>query len=118
MLLLEVIQGLGAGRTFELSGEVVAVGTPDDLRRHPTSHTGLALREYDASVATSACHRATSVAATYVSAWSGLTRAAAVVLTQKSNVRLKNGRLAIIVLLYSKKATIHGTRFPPQSKAF
>ncbi len=31
-------------------GEVVAVGTPDDLRRHPSSHTGLALREYDASV--------------------------------------------------------------------
>ncbi len=34
----------------DAGGELVAVGTPDDLRRHPTSHTGRALREYDASV--------------------------------------------------------------------
>jgi excinuclease ABC subunit A len=31
----------------EAGGEVVCVGTPDDVKRHPTSHTGLALREYD-----------------------------------------------------------------------
>ena len=28
-------------------GLVVAVGTPEDVRQHLTSHTGLALREYD-----------------------------------------------------------------------
>ncbi|MCI1192516.1 excinuclease ABC subunit UvrA [Calidifontimicrobium sp. SYSU G02091] len=28
-------------------GEVVATGTPDDLKAHPTSHTGAALREYE-----------------------------------------------------------------------
>jgi excinuclease ABC subunit A len=31
----------------EGGGEVVAVGTPDDVRQHPTSHTGKALRDYD-----------------------------------------------------------------------
>ena len=30
----------------DAGGEVVATGTPEDLRLHPTSHTGLALREY------------------------------------------------------------------------
>ncbi len=30
----------------EAGGHVVAVGTPDDLREHPTSHTGKALRDY------------------------------------------------------------------------
>ena len=34
----------------DAGGELVAVGTPDDLRQHLTSHTGRALREYDASV--------------------------------------------------------------------
>ncbi len=34
----------------DAGGQVVAVGTPDDLRQHPTSHTGKALRDYDASV--------------------------------------------------------------------
>ncbi len=34
-------------------GEVVAVGTPEDLRAHPTSHTGQALREYDGALGTS-----------------------------------------------------------------
>ena len=34
----------------EAGGEVVAVGTPDDLRRHPTSHTGKALRDYDSAL--------------------------------------------------------------------
>jgi excinuclease ABC subunit A len=28
-------------------GEVVATGTPEDLKAHPTSHTGAALREYE-----------------------------------------------------------------------
>jgi excinuclease ABC subunit A len=28
-------------------GEVVATGTPDDVKAHPTSHTGAALREYE-----------------------------------------------------------------------
>ena len=30
----------------EGGGELVAAGTPDDLKAHPTSHTGQALREY------------------------------------------------------------------------
>jgi len=34
----------------EAGGQVVAVGTPADLRQHPSSHTGKALRDYDASV--------------------------------------------------------------------
>jgi excinuclease ABC subunit A len=31
-------------------GELVAVGTPDDLKAHATSHTGAALRAYEASL--------------------------------------------------------------------
>jgi excinuclease ABC subunit A len=31
-------------------GEVVAFGTPDDVRQHPTSHTGKALRDYAAAM--------------------------------------------------------------------
>ena len=31
----------------DAGGEVVAYGTPEDVRQHPTSHTGQALREYD-----------------------------------------------------------------------
>ncbi|HSI49784.1 MAG TPA: excinuclease ABC subunit UvrA [Ideonella sp.] len=34
----------------ESGGELVATGTPEDLRAHPTSHTGLALREYDGAL--------------------------------------------------------------------
>ena len=34
----------------DAGGELVAEGTPDDLRRHPSSHTGAALREYDESL--------------------------------------------------------------------
>jgi excinuclease ABC subunit A len=34
----------------EGGGEVVCTGTPDDIKAHPTSHTGLALREYDESL--------------------------------------------------------------------
>ncbi|MEY8875326.1 MAG: excinuclease ABC subunit UvrA [Leptothrix sp. (in: b-proteobacteria)] len=34
----------------EAGGELVAEGTPADLRAHPTSHTGAALREYDLSL--------------------------------------------------------------------
>jgi excinuclease ABC subunit A len=34
----------------EAGGQVVAIGTPEDLRLHATSHTGKALREYDSSV--------------------------------------------------------------------
>ncbi|MEY2954366.1 MAG: UvrABC system protein, partial [Pseudomonadota bacterium] len=34
----------------EAGGEIVAVGTPDDLRRHPSSHTGKALRDYDSAL--------------------------------------------------------------------
>jgi excinuclease ABC subunit A len=30
----------------EAGGQVVAYGTPEDVRQHPTSHTGKALREY------------------------------------------------------------------------
>ena len=31
----------------DAGGHVVATGTPEDLRQHPTSHTGRALREYE-----------------------------------------------------------------------
>ncbi|HLL09632.1 MAG TPA: excinuclease ABC subunit A, partial [Rubrivivax sp.] len=31
----------------EAGGEVVCTGTPDDVKQHPTSHTGLALRDYE-----------------------------------------------------------------------
>jgi excinuclease ABC subunit A len=31
-------------------GQLVAEGTPDDLRQHPASHTGAALRAYDAAM--------------------------------------------------------------------
>ena len=31
----------------EAGGEVVCTGTPDDVKAHPTSHTGLALRDYE-----------------------------------------------------------------------
>ncbi|MBN9206635.1 excinuclease ABC subunit UvrA [Methylibium petroleiphilum] len=34
----------------EAGGELVAHGTPDDVKRHPTSHTGAALREYEQSL--------------------------------------------------------------------
>ncbi|MBI5271098.1 MAG: excinuclease ABC subunit UvrA [Burkholderiales bacterium] len=34
----------------DAGGEVVAVGTPEDLRAHPSSHTGRALRDYDTAL--------------------------------------------------------------------
>ncbi len=34
----------------DAGGCIVAVGTPDDLKAHPTSHTGRALREYEGAV--------------------------------------------------------------------
>ncbi len=34
----------------EAGGLVVCTGTPDDVKQHPTSHTGAALREYDVSM--------------------------------------------------------------------
>ena len=34
----------------EAGGELVCTGTPDDVKAHPTSHTGLALREYDSAL--------------------------------------------------------------------
>jgi excinuclease ABC subunit A len=34
----------------EAGGELVCAGTPDDLRAHPRSHTGAALREYDVAM--------------------------------------------------------------------
>ncbi len=34
----------------EAGGQVCAVGTPDDVKQHPSSHTGLALREYDSAM--------------------------------------------------------------------
>ncbi len=34
----------------DAGGELVAQGTPDDLRQHPTSHTGAALRDYEAAL--------------------------------------------------------------------
>jgi excinuclease ABC subunit A len=37
----------------DAGGEMVAVGTPDDLKQHLTSHTGRALRDYDGAVGVS-----------------------------------------------------------------
>ena len=34
----------------EAGGQLVAVGTPEDLKAHPTSHTGQALREYETTL--------------------------------------------------------------------
>jgi excinuclease ABC subunit A len=34
----------------DAGGEVSAVGTPDEVKLHPSSHTGLALRDYDAAI--------------------------------------------------------------------
>ncbi len=34
----------------EAGGHVVCIGTPDDVKAHATSHTGLALREYETSL--------------------------------------------------------------------
>nr|MDP2190832.1 excinuclease ABC subunit UvrA [Rhodoferax sp.] len=34
----------------DAGGEVVTVGTPEDVRQHPSSHTGKALREYDSAL--------------------------------------------------------------------
>jgi len=34
----------------DAGGTVVATGTPDQLRQHPESHTGRALREYDSAI--------------------------------------------------------------------
>ncbi|MDF1484471.1 excinuclease ABC subunit UvrA [Ramlibacter sp. H39-3-26] len=38
----------------DAGGQVVAAGTPDDLRRHPSSHTGAALRAYEQVLGTGA----------------------------------------------------------------
>jgi excinuclease ABC subunit A len=56
----------------EGGGELVCAGTPDDLRAHPHSHTGLALREYDATMG-----RAVPVAAEAPSAFAAASRVAA-----------------------------------------
>ncbi|MBK1711805.1 excinuclease ABC subunit UvrA [Rubrivivax gelatinosus] len=34
----------------EAGGELICAGTPDDLKAHPGSHTGVALREYEAAL--------------------------------------------------------------------
>ena len=34
----------------EAGGHVVCIGTPDDIKAHPGSHTGLALREYETAL--------------------------------------------------------------------
>jgi len=48
----------------EAGGQVVAVGTPEDVRLHPTSHTGRALREY--ALAMGETHEAQEGAARYL----------------------------------------------------
>jgi excinuclease ABC subunit A len=40
----------------EGGGQVVAVGKPEDVRHHATSHTGLALREYEAALGLGSTH--------------------------------------------------------------
>jgi len=46
----------------DAGGEVVCVGTPGELARHPRSHTGRALREYEAALARPADHAGVSEA--------------------------------------------------------
>jgi excinuclease ABC subunit A len=48
----------------EAGGQVVAVGTPEDVRQHPTSHTGRALREY--ALAMGEAHEVQEGAARYL----------------------------------------------------
>ena len=48
----------------DAGGEVVAVGTPHDVRLHPTSHTGLALRDY--AEAMGGVHAVGEVSAAYL----------------------------------------------------
>ncbi len=48
----------------DAGGELVAQGTPDDLRQHPTSHTGAALRDYEAALGNGA-QQVAERAATY-----------------------------------------------------
>ncbi len=48
----------------EAGGQVVAVGTPEELREHPSSHTGRALREY--ALAMGEAHEAQEGAARYL----------------------------------------------------
>ncbi|MGA1288926.1 MAG: excinuclease ABC subunit A, partial [Rubrivivax sp.] len=55
----------------EGGGELVCAGTPDDLRAHPHSHTGLALRDYDTTMG-----RAVPVAAEAPSAFAAVPRTA------------------------------------------
>ncbi len=46
----------------EAGGLVVAYGTPDDVRQHPSSHTGKALRDYDVALGSgSAVNEASAV---------------------------------------------------------
>ena len=42
----------------EAGGELVCTGTPDDVKAHGTSHTGRALREYEASLGVGPAHAA------------------------------------------------------------
>ena len=56
----------------DAGGRVVAVGTPEEVRLHPSSHTGKALREYESSVGLGA-HSAQEVNA----GWTAAARAAA-----------------------------------------
>jgi len=48
----------------EAGGQVVAVGTPEDVRQHPSSHTGRALREY--ALAMGEAHEVQEGAARYL----------------------------------------------------
>ncbi|NDP39758.1 MAG: excinuclease ABC subunit UvrA, partial [Rhodoferax sp.] len=48
----------------DAGGEVVAYGTPEDVRQHPTSHTGRALREYVAAMG--GLHGVNEVSAPYL----------------------------------------------------
>ncbi|HCY17422.1 MAG: excinuclease ABC subunit A [Curvibacter sp. GWA2_64_110] len=48
----------------DAGGEVVAVGTPEEVRQHPTSHTGRALREY--ALAMGEVHEAQEGAARFI----------------------------------------------------
>ncbi|MHB8949636.1 MAG: excinuclease ABC subunit UvrA [Rhodoferax sp.] len=68
----------------DAGGEVVAFGTPDDVRQHPTSHTGKALREYAASMG--GVHGVSEVSAPY------LVRAAAGGVVPADSIQIINAR--------------------------
>jgi excinuclease ABC subunit A len=73
-------------------GLIVAEGTPEDVRQHPTSHTGQALREYAESMGE--VHGAQEGAAAYLAAIKAVASAPAPVrkALQNNNIQIVNAK--------------------------